>query len=501
MWTLAYDDPDPNSPDDQWSSVNAITETANGGFVIGGTYDNGTVNLSGFLSGISSDGEILWVETINENVFLEDVKEDVEGNLYAVGRLLHPTGSTDLLFLKTDSVGVYSYNSLSGKIFQDFELDCTNDGIEAPLFHWLVEANGNLTTHYASSNLQGEYDMTTQVDDYELKVYSMSPYWEACENNIPLSFVDNFQEEILDFPIKPLVICPWLELSLGSPCYIRPGYKSTYVVNYCNYGTAAAMDVQLTVDLPAEAILLNVSEPYTQDGLTLTFSLDDVGILECGKVKIKFETPTDLPLGTILCAEAHITPDDICLPSYTGNNPSIDQQCAIVIGSFDPNNKLGNPIGVGDSHLIPANEELGYTIQFQNTGTDTAFRVVLLDTLPEEVDITTFRPGASTHPYEVEVFGAGILRFTFDPIALADSLTNEEESQGFVKFSIDQKPDLPPGTTIENKAAIYFDYNYPVITEPWIHTIEEPIATQDLEMFSEIILCLLYTSPSPRDRG
>lgn len=493
VWELKYEDPDDTSTDDQWAAINAMTETANGDYVIAGLYDTGTDNLMAFLSGISSAGEILWTEYINENVTLLDLKEDDQGDLYAVGRLLHPTGSTDLLFLKTNNVGIYSNNSLAGQIFQDFEIDCTNDMVEAPLFHWLVEANGNLTTHYANSNGQGAYHMNTQIDDYQLKVYPMSPYWEACQNDVPLSFTDSSQQETFDFPMQPIVICPWLELSLGSPCRIRPGATSSYVVNFCNYGTAAATDVQLSVDLPSEAMILEVSEPYTQNGLTLSFSLADVAILECREVKIKFEIGTDVPLGTTLCASAHITPDDICLPDYIGSNPSIDQHCILVVGSFDPNNKLGNPIGLTEDHLIPANKELGYTIQFQNTGTDTAFRVVLLDSLPEQVDLTTFRPGASSHPYEVEVFGSGILRFIFDPIALVDSMTNEAASQGFVKFSIDQKPDLPPGTQIANTASIYFDYNFPIRTEPWIHTIEEPTSLQTLEVFSGIAI---YPNPS-----
>ena len=41
---------------------------------------------------------------------------------------------------------------------------------------------------------------------------------------------------------------------------------------------------------------------------------------------------------------------------------------------------------------------------------------------------------------------------------------NEPGSKGFVKFSIDQTPNNPLGTIIKNKAAIYFDFNDPIIT-------------------------------------
>lgn len=491
VWSLMYEDPEPDNPDNDWAGVTGITETADGSIIIAGRYDTGATFTTAFLSKISTQGEVMWTELVNEAVLLNDVQEGADGNIYAIGYLSN-NGIADLLFLKANNEGVFSQNLLSGRIFQDFATDCINDNNEAPLPHWLVEASGGLATIYASAHAGGDYQMRTQIDDYDVSVHSLSPYWEPCQNNVPLSFTTETQEEILDFPFQPVVICPWLELSILGPCRVRPGATSSYYLNYCNYGTATAINVQLTVDLPAEVTIIEASVPYIQNGQTLIFTLDDVGILECQQIRIRFELDYDTPLNTILCAYAHLVPDDICLPDYSGSNPAIDQHCGIVVASYDPNNKLGNPIGMGDDHIISANEELNYMIQFQNTGTDTAFRVVLFDTLPEQLDIITFRPGASSHPYEVELFGTGIVKFTFDPIALVDSLTNEELSQGFVKFTIDQKEDLPLGTIIENSAAIYFDYNAPVITAPWVYTIGEPNAVQEQELFADIVV---YPNP------
>ena len=44
---------------------------------------------------------------------------------------------------------------------------------------------------------------------------------------------------------------------------------------------------------------------------------------------------------------------------------------------------------------------------------------------------------------------------------------------GFFKFRVDQLLDVPLGTVIENQAAIYFDYNAPVLTNTTWHTIGE----------------------------
>ena len=46
---------------------------------------------------------------------------------------------------------------------------------------------------------------------------------------------------------------------------------------------------------------------------------------------------------------------------------------------------------------------------------------------------------------------------------------------GFVDFKIAPYESLPIGTVIENKAAIYFDFNEPIITNTVFHTIFEPL--------------------------
>lgn len=159
-------------------------------------------------------------------------------------------------------------------------------------------------------------------------------------------------------------------------------------------------------------------------------------------------------------------------PSYDGA-PYWDRYCKEVTGSYDPNDKQALPTGLEEAHYIPRNTQLKYTIRFQNTGTDTAFTVILRDQLSEHLDVTSFRPGASSHPYSVQLEGTGELQFTFNDILLPDSTTNEIESQGFVQFEINQKDNLPLGTLIYNEAAIYFDFNEPIITNETWHTIGE----------------------------
>lgn len=158
---------------------------------------------------------------------------------------------------------------------------------------------------------------------------------------------------------------------------------------------------------------------------------------------------------------------------YGDESPAFDTDCQENIASYDPNDKQGFPRGVFDEHFIPENQEITYRIRFQNTGTDTAFNIVILDTLSDLLDLATLRTGAGSHPYSYNLLGPGVLQFLFQNILLPDSNVNEAASHGFVQFSIRPKADLPKPSVIENQAAIYFDFNAPVLTNRTWHTVGE----------------------------
>ena len=151
--------------------------------------------------------------------------------------------------------------------------------------------------------------------------------------------------------------------------------------------------------------------------------------------------------------------------------PSWDQDCVQSTGSNDPNDKQGFPLGLSAEHLIRPGQEIEYRIRFQNTGTDTAFTVVVRDTLSPWLNPASVRPGAASHPYAWTLSGQGTLSFTFANIALPDSNANEPASHGFISFRIEQQPNVPLGTVIRNEANIYFDFNAPVRTSQTWHTI------------------------------
>lgn len=178
-------------------------------------------------------------------------------------------------------------------------------------------------------------------------------------------------------------------------------------------------------------------------------------------------------------------------------NPFLSIDCQENIASYDPNDKQAFPNGIGEDHCINPNVDIEYKIRFQNTGTDTAFTVVITDTLSQFLDITTVRAGASSHPYKFDIYGDGILKFTFNNIMLPDSNVNEVASHGFIKFRVDQISDNPEGSQIFNKAAIYFDFNEPIITNETYHTVADECITVSIIEIEPTSVSTIRVYPNP----
>lgn len=187
------------------------------------------------------------------------------------------------------------------------------------------------------------------------------------------------------------------------------------------------------------------------------------------------------------------------------NTPTYEIDCLEIIDSFDPNDKLVSPSGITENHYVKAGTVLNYTIRFQNTGTDTAYKVVIKDSLSVHLDPATIQWGVSSHPYTVRLSGTETpeIEFTFTNINLPHSAVNELGSNGFVKFKAATYSALPNGTVVDNKANIYFDYNFPILTNTAQITLSdyipiyeplsvEPIVTQNLKVYPNPTSGLLH---------
>ena len=200
---------------------------------------------------------------------------------------------------------------------------------------------------------------------------------------------------------------------------------------------------------------VNALTPSLINGNVLTYNVSNLSALDY-KTAFGIDVITDISatMGSKVCVKTEITnvANDI---NATNDKMEV---CFPVVNSFDPNAKYVSPA----SNSEPG-DWLTYTIQFQNTGNDTAYKIVVRDTLSENLDEASFTYMGSSHNAEV-VKNGKFLAFEFNDINLLDSLHNEPESHGWLQFKIQLKTMLPYGTKTYNRASIYFDFNDPILT-------------------------------------
>lgn len=368
-----------------------------------------------------------------------------------------------MLLVRTDPNGNTLTNQIAGKIFWDQNNDCIPQADEKALNQISVIAQSGTKIYSSTSDENGEFSMATTGGDYSLSIQQPGSYWSLCDLPNPVTLSASNDTAWVVIGEKAEVICPEMEISLGSAIFRRCFDNNFLYIQYHNYGTAIANNATVKVTLDPKLIYLSATVPLlSQDGQVFTFDIGSVDIGESGYFGINIKVDCDAALGELLCVESHIFPDTLCIQS--ASKMTSNHFCLPVVASYDPNDKTAFVNGKPEFSQILPDSDLEYLIRFQNTGNDTAFNIVIADTLSAHLDPASVVPGASSHPYTFELRDGNILRFVFKNILLPDSNTNEVASHGFVKFFIRQTQGNPTGVTLSNKAAIFFDYNLPVIT-------------------------------------
>ncbi|MDQ3049875.1 MAG: T9SS type A sorting domain-containing protein [Bacteroidota bacterium] len=170
----------------------------------------------------------------------------------------------------------------------------------------------------------------------------------------------------------------------------------------------------------------------------------------------------------------------------------------IIFCAMDPNDKQVTPPGIFAQNFTLMSDTLEYLIRFQNTGNDTAFNVVVLDTLDSDLNYNTFEVLGSSHSMQTELKSNGALRFEFNNILLVDSNANEPESHGYIRYRIRSIAGLPDSTEVLNTAYIYFDFNAAVVTNTTLNTLVYvlPVGIDEPGSVSEVTLY-----PNPFDQS
>ncbi len=162
----------------------------------------------------------------------------------------------------------------------------------------------------------------------------------------------------------------------------------------------------------------------------------------------------------------------------------------------DPNEMWVKPAGCIASGTAAI--QLRYTINFENTGNDTAHNIYVMDTLSDLVDVSTMGIVMSTNEMYVtklkDAANHNILKFDFPKINLLDS-SHHSECDGGLIFNIKTKTGIADGADIMNRAGIYFDVNDVVMTNEAHNVIgctPVSVSSQQLAVGSPVV----YPNPA-----
>ena len=354
---------------------------------------------------------------------------------------------------------------LTGRLFIDDDANCIL-GAENRIPNTIVRIEPGPI--YLVTDQTGGYDATLPYGSYTIT--EEHPVFEqSCPAAFTLSSTATQQVNAAcagGVPLDAMV-----SMTSGAA---RPGFELQYGIRASNLTPSSTGAVTLTMEVdPVLGFLSANPAPTTVAGNVITWMAPVFSMTQPFQERtfqVRFQVPPDVGLlGTTLQTTASLNTTNT--DADPTNNTYVHG--VVVTGSYDPNDKLATT-STGNTSVWQLNEDewIDYTIRFQNTGTDTAFNVVITDTLQANLDPGSIIMGAASHNFTWELRDAGTLKCYFTNILLPDSNVNEPLSHGFVSFRI--RPHLPllPGTTIVNTANIYFDFNPPIITEPSVLVAE-----------------------------
>jgi hypothetical protein len=220
----------------------------------------------------------------------------------------------------------------------------------------------------------------------------------------------------------------------------------------CNY---TVKFLSLKVKLDPDAVLVASIPNYTnRNGNVLDYDLN----ANPGKneilLTIKYPN-TKYSLNQVVKHTVELFP----IGGDTKASDNVDTVRQKMVYSYDPNIKNCYPNGLIKKDL----KKIRYKIEFQNEGNADAWRVRVVDTLNMNIPVYSFKMVGTSHPCQIS-HQDNIITWTFNNIYLKPKSISEANSRGYLELEANINTGLRVGDSIINSAAIFFDYNEPIIT-------------------------------------
>ena len=340
-------------------------------------------------------------------------------------------------------------------------------------------------------NFSGNYKIDVPVGDYEITPILQNPnYYTVTPTSITYSFPASASPALQDFCITPNGAKQDIEISILPITVARPGFNATYKVIYKNKGNVIVSGNLSMTFSDAESDFVSANPAINnQIGGTLYWTYLNLQPFETREITVvlNLNSPQENPAlnsGDRINFEASIEP--FANDEFSGDNIFEMQQT--IVNSFDPNDKTC----LEGHQIAPAKvgSYVHYLIRFENTGTFPAENIVVKDMIDStKFDINSLIPTDGSHQYVTKIEGNKV-EFIFENINLPFDDANND---GYVAFKIKTKSTLVLGNTFSNSANIYFDYNFPIITNTATTTVAVPLANNDF-VFNDYLK--IYPNPA-----
>lgn len=455
----------------QWVVYNTNNSNLIHNFAYKTAFDNNGTLWIGTTNGISVFDGLTWTNfdesdyNVTQDRFT-GVAIDIHGNKWFSAL------EGGILRYADNGPGPLYYTSIiSGTVFNDSNQNGLFDAGEATVGNQMVRISPAL--QYTTTNNDGKYYFTRPAGTYTLSLIQ-DPYWNHSGiHPLSVTIPGNTITDTLNMGMYPSqdIFDAAIYCSGNSP---RIASTAVYWLNYRNKGTVPLSgNISMTYD-PVLLFQSSSVNPDQHTGNLLSWNYSSLQPGESEMIFLTFDVPVDVNLiGDSINSYCQITSTsgDMFLPD------NADTLTQIIVGAYDPNDKIAQPAGLQHPGFIMHNQMIQYTIRFQNTGNDTAYQVVIKDTIDMNMDIESFTLLASSHNVTYTISGSNIITFHFSNIMLPDSFVNPAGSQGFVRYSVMPEPGLNDFTAVTNTAHIYFDFNPPIVTNTVTNTYVSDLPT------------------------
>lgn len=447
---------------------------------------------------------------IEDLLFYEEALEDLgleKNNLSNCPKLKYICGDDSQLNALSQRIASYNYTNCiigdycsfnPGSVYYAIKgiskIDSNNNGCDAqdivlPNMKFSISDGTNNSSFIGDST--GNYALPVSAGVQTIKpVLENSDYYSVSPAFVSVDFPTQTSPLMQDFCIIPNGLHPDLEIKLLPLEAARPGFDVRYKILFKNKGNVSQSGtVSLNFDDTVLDLLMALPSQSTQAVNSLVWNFTDLKPFETKEILITLNVNS--PMETPAVNNGDLLKFSLVINSIKTDDTPIDNSFYLnqeVVGSFDPNDKTcleGNTV---TPNLI--GEFVNYIIRFENTGNYPAQNVVVKDVIDlTKFDINSLVPIDASHSFVTRISGQNKVEFIFENINLPFVDTAND---GYIAFKIKTLSSLVVGDSFTNEANIYFDYNFPILTNKVTSTFKT-LGKPDFE-FSNYFT--LYPNPA-----